>query len=159
MIVPPRASAYNRSLMFKQRSAATVFETDVYPRPSQLPRPNPDLSPRDVVIIQLEALQNNDLYEYDGGIRIAFAFASPGNRAFVGPVEHFIQLVKNPLYNAMIGFQRADLSTTLILGDHAQVRVELVDARGRRFRYVWSLSRQTEHPYEGCWMTDGVMLG
>jgi hypothetical protein len=136
-----------------------VYETDVYPRPIQLPEPNPSLSPREVIIVQLEALQNNDLYHDDGGIRIAYLFASPSNRSHTGPVARFIQLVKNPLYKAMIGFRRADLGPMLVLGDHAQARVQLVDAQGQMVRYIWSLSRQHEAPYEGCWMTDGVMLG
>ena len=136
-----------------------MYVSDVYPRPTRLPTPNPELTPRDVVIIQLEALQNNDLYEHNGGIRIAYQFASPGNRGYVGTIDRFIELVKNPLYNAMIGFQRAELGPILILGDHAQVRVELVDMHGQTHEYVWSLSRQSEAPYRGCWMTDGVMLG
>jgi hypothetical protein len=136
-----------------------VYETDVYPRPAQLPDPSPDLSPREVVMIQLEALQNNDLYAQNGGIRRVFDYASPGNRSFTGPVERFIELVKNPLYKPLIGFQRATIGGILILGDHAQVRVELVDAQGKSVRYVWSLSRQAEMPYANCWMTDGVMLG
>jgi hypothetical protein len=136
-----------------------VYETDVYPRPAQLPAPNPDLSPRDVVTIQLEALQNNDLYRHDGGIRLAFEFASPDNRSFIGHVERFIELVKNPLYRPLIGFQRATIGGVLILGGHAQVQVDLVDGRGEPARYVWSLSRQEDAPYEDCWMTDGVMLG
>jgi hypothetical protein len=132
---------------------------DAYPRPAQLPTPNSELSPREVVMIQLEALQNNDLYPGNGGIRIAFDYASPGNRMFSGPVERFIELVKNPLYRPLIGFQRATIGDIVIIGDHAQVRVELVDAQGKRVQYVWSLSRQDDAPYEDCWMTDGVMLG
>ena len=133
--------------------------TDVYPRPIALPEPGPDLSPREVVMIQLEALQNNDLYGDDGGIRIAYTFASPSNRTYTGPVERFIHLVKQPLYRPIIGFQRATLGPMLILGAHAQVKVDLVDADGCDQRYVWSLSRQVAAPYMGCWMTDGVMLG
>lgn len=108
-------------------------------------------------MIQLEALQNNDLYGHDGGIRIAFNYASPDNRSYTGPVERFIQLVKNPLYRPMIGFSRAALGTMLIMGDHAQVRVDVVDASGQSVRYLWSLSRQSQPPYTDCWMTDGVM--
>ena len=133
--------------------------TDVYPRPLALPEPNPDLSPREVVMIQLEALQNNDLYGDDGGIRIVFTYASPGNRIYTGPIERFIQLVKGPPYRPIIGFQRASMGPMLILGAHAQVRVNLVDADKASLHYVWSLSRQVEEPYTDCWMTDGVMPG
>lgn len=110
-------------------------------------------------MIQLEALQNNDLYNRDGGIRVAYEYASPGNRGYIGDVERFIELVKNPLYRPMIGFRQATIGGVLILGDHAQIQVELVDAQGKTVRYVWSLSRQGDAPYEDCWMTDGVMLG
>ncbi len=110
-------------------------------------------------MIQLEALQNNDLYDHNGGIRVAFEYASPDNRGFIGRVERFIELVKNPLYRPLIGFQQATIGGVLILGDHAQIQVEVLDVQGKRVRYVWSLSRQEQAPYEDCWMTDGVMLG
>jgi hypothetical protein len=46
-----------------------------------LRRPNPALSPEDVVAIQLNALQTNDTPETDAGIAQTWAFAHPDNNA------------------------------------------------------------------------------
>jgi hypothetical protein len=35
--------------------------------------------------------------------------------------------------------------------------VELIDRKGETARFVFVLSRQSEPPYAGCWMTDGVL--
>jgi len=62
-------------------------------------QPNPELTPDQVVKIQLEGLQNNDLSKNNLGIRICFTFASPGNKIITGPIGNFVKLVKTPAYN------------------------------------------------------------
>ncbi|GAB4515993.1 MAG: hypothetical protein OHK0046_20430 [Anaerolineae bacterium] len=124
---------------------------------NQFPQPHPDLSPQDVVKIQLDALQNNDLFRDNRGIRAAFLFASPENQAMTGPVERFIEMVKNPLYAPMIGFERAELGLMVLLGSMAQQRVRLYQRGGTVATFVFTLSRQQTAPYEGCWMTDSVV--
>ncbi len=88
--------------------------------------PNPNLMPEQVVSIQLESLQNNDLSRGDQGIRICFRFASPGNQISTGPVEHFIELLKGPLYRPMVGFERAEFSDVSRTGNIAQQTVRLM---------------------------------
>ncbi len=51
-----------------------------------LKRPDPAYEPREVVEIQLEALQANNSPNTDAGIAQAWAFAHPENRAQTGPV-------------------------------------------------------------------------
>ena len=51
--------------------------------------PGPDLTPEQVIAIQLNALKNNDRPATDHGIRITFNFASPGNKASTGPLATF----------------------------------------------------------------------
>ncbi len=120
--------------------------------------PHPDLSPQDVVRIQLEAMQNNDDPTPDSGIRQAYVFASPSNKEETGPIERFIPLVKGPQYRPMLNFEDYSLgppdrtSETTVL---QPVLIETTD--GRRVLYLFLLSRQTEAPYEDCWMTDGVV--
>ncbi len=124
----------------------------------QYPTPSPDLSPQDVVRLQLDALQNNDLLPDDAGIRAAFAFTSPTNREATGPVERFIQLVKNPLYRPLIGFETARLSDMAIVGNRAQQMVAVIHTRGgESAEFIFTLSRQTEGQFNGCWMVDGVL--
>ena len=55
-------------------------------------QPNPNLTPEDVIRIQVEALQNND--SQDTGIEITFRFASPANRQLTGPLNRFKRMVR-----------------------------------------------------------------
>ena len=126
-------------------------------RPAESPKPDPKLSPEEVIRIQLEALRDNDTPEKDSGIARAFEFASPGNRAATGPLDNFIQLVKSPAYRPMLNHRRAERGQIRVTGDEARQRVTLTDARGRKITYIFILSRQQEEPYAGCWMTDSVI--
>lgn len=120
------------------------------------PQPNPEWSPQDVIRLQVAALQHNDDPVPDTGIRAAWAFASPGNRAATGPLERFMTMVKNPLYRSMLNHQHADYGEIQINGNRAGQEVTLLDQSGAFVGYIFVLSRQTGGLYAGCWMTDGV---
>lgn len=129
--------------MFRQ-----LFET--------LPRPNPDLSPLEVVKIQLDALQNNDLMPNDEGIRFAFRFTSPMNREALGSLDEFIKLLKHQVYREIIGFERAELDKMRIDGLTARQNVHLI-RHDDMVSFFFVLSRQLREPFTGCWMTDAVL--
>jgi hypothetical protein len=122
-----------------------------------LPQPNPEWSPQHVLTILLEALQHNDHPVADSGIRVAFSFAAPANRALTGPIERFVAMVKNSLYAPLIDHRQAECGPLEIDGNQTQVRVALIDAVGASIEYLFVLSRQPSGLYAGCWMTDGVM--
>ncbi len=122
-----------------------------------LPDPSPELSPLAVVMLQLEALQNNDLYANNAGIRLAFKYASPANRAVTGPIERYIHMVKNPLYRSVIGFQEAQVKLIGVNAEQARLYVDVRHTYGETAGFVWIVSRQTTPPYDGCWMTDSVL--
>jgi hypothetical protein len=117
--------------------------------------PSPEFSPDQVVRLQLEALQRND--ETNQGIQITFNFASPDNKKFTGPLPRFIKMLKSPLYRPMLNHKSVEFDPIEISGDTAVQRVKLIGADGQAVIYIFSLSRQTEPPYENCWMTDGVI--
>ena len=117
--------------------------------------PDPDLSPAEVVRIQLEALRNND--EQDRGIEVAFRFASPANRANTGPLARFIPMIKQGPYALMLDFRDATYGPVETVADRARQRVTLTGAR-ETMTYWFYLSLQSEPPYTGCWMTDSVFI-
>jgi len=118
--------------------------------------PSPELSPEDVVSIQLEALRHNDTPTRDAGIATTFLFASPANRVATGPLDRFADLVKTSAYRAMIDHRRVERGPMHVDGDDARQRVVVYSATGARVAYMFLLSRQHGGPYDGCWMTDGV---
>lgn len=124
------------------------------------PFPSPMLTPSDVVRFHLDALQNNDLSPVNDGVRIAYRFASPGNKQVIGSYEDLTRLIKNsPLYRPMIGFERAELGTLAysVFGDQVRQRVWLHrHGRGTAI-FCYILSKQTVEPLNGCWMVDAVI--
>lgn len=119
------------------------------------PAPAPELSPGEVVRIQLEALRANDADDH--GIAVAFRFASPRNKASTGPLERFIRMIKAGPYRLMLHYQHASFKPVRIDGNRAVQRVTLV-GRGEIRTYVFLLSRQRDPACDGCWMTDAVLL-
>jgi len=121
--------------------------------------PAPDLAPAEVVRIQLEALQRNSALTDDGGIRIAFRFASAGNRASTGPIERFIGLLHGPHYAAMLDHRGAALGELVREDGRAAQRVTLTTRDFRTLSYVFVLRREAsaECP-DGCWVTEAVHL-
>jgi hypothetical protein len=119
------------------------------------PMPSPDLLPQQVVAIQLKALQNND--ETNNGIAITFNFAAPENKTYTGPLDRFIQLVKNPVYAPLLNFKKCEVNKIHIEGEEAQQIVIITDQHGKKAAFLFSLSKQKNGPYQHCWMTDSVI--
>ena len=117
--------------------------------------PDPTLSPTQVIRIQLEALRHND--ERDRGIAVAFRFASPANRANTGPLSRFVAMIENGPYALMLSFRDATYGPVETVANQARQRVTLTGARAS-MTYWFYLSRQSEAPYEDCWMTDAVYI-
>ena len=120
-------------------------------------RPRPAFPPERVVRIQIEALGDNDRPHPDAGIEITFRFASPANRKVTGPLPRFIEMVRNPAYRPMLNHRGARYGKLKLDGNHASQTVILKSRDDGRVGYLFQLSRQTEAPYKGCWMTDSVM--
>ena len=118
--------------------------------------PDPSLSPRDVVSIQIEALRSNDIPHEDTGIEVTFNFASPANKRMTGPLERFKVMVRSPTYGPMINHRTARYENLMVEGDLAQIDVIINSQQGEYLGYRFILSRQHGNQYEGSWMTDAV---
>jgi hypothetical protein len=118
--------------------------------------PKPELSPEEVVQYQVAALQQNDDQKSDAGIERAFQFASPSNRQATGPLEHFAQVLKGPVYSPMLNNRSSSIVRSEVKDNQAAVVVKIVAANGANVTYVFVLSKQNEGDFKNCWMTDGV---
>ena len=117
--------------------------------------PHPDLTPRQVIKLQLDALRDNDRPHRDAGIATAFGFASAANRRATGPVARFASMLRNPLYGPMLGHTSAEFGPVQVDGEVARAQVVLLGGDGRLVAYDFTLSRD---PATRCWLTDSVML-
>lgn len=116
--------------------------------------PSPELSPAQVVRIQLNALRHNDTE--NRGIEVAFRFASPDNKLSTGPLPRFITMIQQGPYNLMLAYENITYDPVEIVEDRARQRVTLIGA-GLVVAYEFYLSRQTDAGCMGCWMTDAVI--
>lgn len=118
-------------------------------------KPDPSLSPQEVVSIQLEAFRNNT--EDNEGIAVAFRFASPVNRRQTGPLTRFAGMMQGSAYRVMMEYDSLVWAPTVVDGNTAIQRVALI-RDGETFIYDFILQRQTVEPYTDCWMTEGVRV-
>lgn len=115
--------------------------------------PTPELSPRDVVQYQLDALRHND--EQDRGIALTYRFAAPSNKAQTGPLPRFARMIKNGPYALMLNYRDAVYSEVKVEGDQAYLSVVLI-GETQTVRYEFMLSKQKDGPNQNCWMTEAV---
>ncbi len=119
------------------------------------PAPSPELSPRQVVRIQLEALRRNGELGDDVGIAITFRFASEANRRATGPLAKFARMLRNPLYLPMLDHSSTAIGPTHVDGRVARLQVVLFGRAGEVAAYDFTLCRDER---TDCWMTDAVAL-
>lgn len=122
-----------------------------------LPTPDPEYGPEQVVTIQLEALTDNNEPVKNAGIKTAYNFASPANRRATGPLDRFTTMVESHRYAPMIDHADAQTEPVERSGDQAQQQVTLTGPDGRTVTYQFGLSICHEEPLEGCWLTDSVL--
>lgn len=119
--------------------------------------PSPRFSPAEVVEVVLGAMADNDQPTADSGIAVAYRFASPANKASLGPYWHFAAVVKQPAYAPLINHSNRELGTVSIDANLASIPVMVVGQSGEVAGYIWSLSKQNEGELVGSWMTDSVV--
>ena len=120
-------------------------------------KPDPSISPKEVISIQLLALQNNDLPFNDAGIEQTWEFAHPDNRAFTGPLDNFIRMLKNPSYVMMIDHLEHKIIPVQEQEMNSYYFVELIDSNGKKFGFEWTVEKVNQNgKFKDCWMTVGV---
>jgi hypothetical protein len=144
------------TLSFDWASSSPEAPTAEAPPAEAMPTPSPEFSPDKVVRIQLEALQQND--ETNQGVKTTFNFASPANRENTGPLPRFIKMLQSPPYNAMLNYKSVEFDPVKVSDDLALQRVRLIAKDGQPIIFIFSLSKQSQAPYQDCWMTDGVVV-
>ena len=118
----------------------------------ELVHPSPELSPAEVVRVQLEGLSDG---QSERGVLQCMTFASPSNRSVTGPLERFGRMVRAKPFDVFADPDRVLIGKTKLVDGKARVLVTVVAGK-KLSLFVWVLSKQTDAPYENCWMTDAV---
>lgn len=123
-----------------------------------LPTPDPSYGPREVIQRQVTALADNDDPVENAGIKTAYNFASPANRRTTGPLDRFIDMVTGRRYAPMVDHEEAVVGPLERDGATAHQRVTLTGPEGRTVTYEFGISKQSDGQFEGCWLTDRVVV-
>ncbi len=120
--------------------------------------PQPEISPSQVVQIQLDALAR---FRFDPtAAEQVFVFASPANRAATGPLDTFAAMLSLRPYEALVNRSGCSLGREVRKGRIATVLVTTVDQAGRISLFRFLLGRRQIEGGEGdvrdCWVTDAV---
>ncbi|WP_324758358.1 DUF4864 domain-containing protein [Haloarcula sp. GH36] len=119
--------------------------------------PNCDRPPGLVIHIQVSALRADDP-ETHAGINTTWRFAAPSNRGSFPSYESFVDVVTDeyrPLLDAeSVTYDPIERDSR---PGTARRNVTVRTSNGTVRTYRWIVEKQTTPPYEGCWMTTGVV--
>ena len=118
--------------------------------------PNRDLSPREVIEIQLTALQTNNAEKPNAGIQQTWAFAHPNNRAVTGPIERFAKMLKNKNYRYLLGHKEYKIREVVVAPKIANFYIVIVSSDNIMLSFNWRLQKVEAGDLTGCWMTTSV---
>ena len=121
-----------------------------------LVHPSPDLTPRRVVEIQLDALQQNDVPIPDAGIAQTWAFANPNNRRATGPLGRFAAMIKGPMYGMLLGHRQHVIELLSRTETEATFAVTVITAEDGLVTFRWVVRKVQAGEFSGSWMTVNV---
>tara|TARA_Y100000590_G_scaffold252072_1_gene283065 strand:+ start:206 stop:670 length:465 start_codon:yes stop_codon:yes gene_type:complete len=120
-------------------------------------KPNTNLKPFDVLMIQLNSLKNNNNPYKDAGIEQTWEFAHPINKASTGPLEKFKKMIYSDSYKILISHEN---NKTIILKETPNklvYKVYVLSKDKKKYYYIWQIERvKQEGKFKDCWMTTGV---
>jgi hypothetical protein len=122
----------------------------------EIQRPDPALSPAQVVSIQLKALKNNDEPRLDAGIKQTYALAHPDNKRLTGPLPKFTQMLEGPLYRMMLNHRQHRIEQVSQTGDKAVFGVTILGKSGQVFKFLWTVRKIGSGEDAGAWATSAV---
>ena len=123
---------------------------------SSLIAPSPNLSPEDVVEIQLLGLKLTKGDSSSLEMRQVWAFAHPANKAMTGPLARFATLFDMPAYRPLLGHVSHQIIRLSLSEDYAQLQVQITGTDSRSYVYLWVVARASSGPEAGSWMTMSV---
>ena len=124
---------------------------------AELIKPNSQLLPEEVVLIQLIALQKNNIPYEDAGIEQTWEFAHPENRKFTGPLLKFILMMHTPSYSIILNHKKHNIILVKKFDTQTFFFVELINNQGVKVGFKWIVEKVLEEGgYKNCWMTTSV---
>ena len=136
-----------------------IFFIFIFPSISNadLVKPNTNLQPFDVLMIQLNSLKNNNIPYKDAGLEQTWEFAHPNNKAMTGPLDKFKKMIYSESYKILISHQSAEITILKETEDISVYKVTVLTKNKKKYYYIWQVEKVlSEGKLKNCWMTSSV---
>ena len=120
-------------------------------------QPAKNLSAKDVLKIQLNALKNNDELKMNDGIKQTWIFAHPENKKFTGPYERFEKMILSNQYKILLNHVSHKINLITSSEDKYIYNIELITKNKKIVFYEWHLEKSTTDKCDSCWFTTIVL--
>ena len=124
---------------------------------ADLIKPDSNLKPYDVLMIQLNSLKNNNNPYKDAGIEQTWEFAPPFNKASTGPLGKFKQMIYSDSYKILISHENNKTTILKETSNKFVYKVYVLSKDKKKYYYIWQIEKVIkEGELKNCWMTTGV---
>ena len=124
---------------------------------ADLIKPNTNLDPFEVLMIQLNSLKNNNKPYKDAGIEQAWEFAHPNNKEITGPLGKFREMIYSENYKILISHENSEITILKENKDISIYKVIVLTENKEKYYYIWQIEKVLlEGNFKNCWMTTSV---
>ena len=124
---------------------------------ADLIKPNSNLQPFEVLMIQLNSLKNNNKPYKDAGIEQTWEFAHPFNKVFTGPLKKFKKMIYSDSYKILISHKNSETKILKEDPNKFVYKVYVLSKDKKKYYYIWQIEKvEQEGKFKNCWMTTGV---
>ena len=120
-------------------------------------KPSVNIDPKQVVVIQLNALMKNDSPYKDRGIEQTWEFAHPNNQRITGPLDRFKRMLKGASYSMLIDHKENTVTEIYKSSTMATYEVVVLDKDKQYFKFKWKVEKNNKvGNLLDCWLTTAV---
>ena len=120
-------------------------------------KPSVNIDPKQVVVIQLNALMKNDSPYKDRGIEQTWEFAHPNNQRMTGPLDRFKRMLKGASYSMLIDHKENTVTEIYKSNTTATYEVVVLDKDKQYFKFKWKVEKNNKDgKLLDCWLTTAV---
>ena len=108
---------------------------------AEIRKPNPEIKPREVIEIQLNALMRNDILEKDSGIIQTWVFAHPNNQRVTGPIERVKNMIKTDSYSMLLNHENYEIVEVYKSKGVSTFEVTIMDKDKKYYKFKWQVEK------------------
>ena len=124
---------------------------------ADLIKPDSNLDPFEVLMIQLNSLKNNNKPYKDAGIEQTWEFAHPNNKKITGPLNKFKEMIYSENYKILISHENSEITILKETNDISIFKVIVLTKNKEKYYYIWQVEKVLfEGNFKNCWMTTSV---